>query len=99
MDRDEPNPLLGIALKVSSVLVFVAMSTFIKSAGDGIATGQITFYRSAFAMVPILGYLAIRGDLATAFRTRDPFGHLVCPRPSPSAMPCRFWPSSSPPCS
>jgi drug/metabolite transporter (DMT)-like permease len=91
MDRDEPNPLMGIALKVSSVLVFVAMSTFIKSAGSGIATGQITFYRSAFAMVPILAYLAFKGDLATAFKTRDPFGHLIRGFIGILAMSCGFY--------
>jgi drug/metabolite transporter (DMT)-like permease len=91
MDRDEPNPLLGIGLKISSVIVFVAMSTFIKAAGNGIATGQITFYRSAFAMMPILAYLAMRGDLRTAFQTRDPLGHLVRGFIGILAMSCGFY--------
>ncbi len=77
MDGEYPHPLKGIFLKISSVVVFVAMSTLIKAAGNGIATGQITFYRSAFAMVPILGYLAFTGSLRTAFHTKDIFGHLA----------------------
>lgn len=77
MDAEPANPMKGITLKVVSVLVFVCMSTLIKAAGTGIATGQITFYRSAFAMVPILAYLAFRGELRTAFHTKDVFGHLA----------------------
>ncbi|KQV43495.1 MULTISPECIES: DMT family transporter [unclassified Rhizobium] len=77
MDGEYPHPLKGISLKVFSVVVFVAMSTLIKSAGEGIATGQITFYRSAFAMVPILVYLACTGYLRTAFKTDNILGHLA----------------------
>lgn len=67
----------GILLKVLSVVVFVCMSTCIKAAGNDIATGQITFYRSAFAMVPILVFLAVRGQLRDAFRTTNITGHLA----------------------
>ncbi|WP_307233266.1 DMT family transporter [Pararhizobium capsulatum] len=77
MHGEYPHPLKGISLKVFSVVVFVAMSTLIKAAGNNIATGQITFYRSAFAMVPILAYLAFTGHLRTAFHTKDIFGHLM----------------------
>ncbi|QRM54776.1 DMT family transporter [Sinorhizobium sp. BG8] len=72
-----PNPLKGILLKVSSVVIFVCMSTLIKAAGKDITTGQITFYRSAFAIVPIVVYLAARGELRTAFQTDDLIGHLA----------------------
>ncbi|MEK1866333.1 MAG: EamA/RhaT family transporter, partial [Ensifer adhaerens] len=53
MDAEVESPMKGILLKVLSVVIFVCMSTLIKAAGNEIATGQITFYRSAFAMVPI----------------------------------------------
>jgi S-adenosylmethionine uptake transporter len=77
MDAEFSQPMKGISLKVFSVVIFVCMATLIKAAGTGIATGQITFYRSAFAMVPILGYLAFKGHLRTAFYTTDFFGHLA----------------------
>ncbi len=70
------DPLRGILLKVASVTVFVGMQSCIKLAGSDLPTGQITFYRSAFAIVPILLYLAWKGDLRHAFRTNNPFGHL-----------------------
>ncbi|WP_337184750.1 DMT family transporter [Shinella sp.] len=69
------NPMKGISLKVASVVVFLCMSTLIKAAGKDIPAGQITFLRSAFAMVPILAFLAMHGQLRDAFRTKDIFGH------------------------
>ncbi len=52
------------------------MQTAIKLAGSGIAPGQISFYRSAFAIVPIVVYLAWRGELRQAIQTDNPFGHV-----------------------
>ncbi|NLS02888.1 DMT family transporter [Rhizobium sp. P32RR-XVIII] len=70
------NPLRGIAFKVASVVVFLGMQTFIKLGGTNIAPGQVTFYRSFFALFPIMAYLAYRGQLKAAFYTANPIGHL-----------------------
>lgn len=91
MSADAQNPLRGIAMKVMSVIVFLGMQTCIKAAGDGIPAGQITFFRSAFALVPILIYLAMRGDLRTAFRTDSPLGHLKRGTLGIAAMACGFY--------
>lgn len=77
MDQVPGNPLRGIALKIASVIVFLVMSTCIKLAGDGLATGEITFYRSFFAIFPILGYLAWRGELRSAFKTNSITGQIT----------------------
>jgi drug/metabolite transporter (DMT)-like permease len=66
----------GIALKVASVVVFLAMQTFIKLAGTDIQPGQVTFCRSFFALFPIMAYLAYRKQLLSAFYTANPVGHL-----------------------
>lgn len=76
MRAEAPDPLRGIAMKVLSVIVFLGMQTCIKSAGDGIPAGQITFYRSFFALIPIFAYLAMRKELLTAFHTNSFTGHL-----------------------
>ncbi len=76
MIADRSNPLRGIALKVTSVAIFVCMQTFIKMAGHGLNPGQITFFRSAFAIIPIMLYLAWLGQLRGAFYTKNPVGHL-----------------------
>ncbi|MCD1263971.1 EamA family transporter [Shinella sp. AETb1-6] len=76
MDMPHHDPMRGIFLKIASVVIFLCMSTLIKAAGKDMAAGQITFLRSAFAMVPIIVFLAFKGQLVDAFRTRDVMGHL-----------------------
>ncbi len=73
---DLRNPLTGILLKILSVVVFVGMSTCIKAAG-ALPAGQIVFFRSFFAVFPILAFLAWRRELHTALETRRPLGHLL----------------------
>lgn len=68
--------LVGIGLKVTSVLFLVSMSAMIKLVGDGIPVGQIIFFRAFFAMVPVFVYLAYRHELKQAFYTKRPLGHL-----------------------
>src|SRR5690606_41033759 len=70
------GPLRGIALKVVSVCCFVVMATMLK-ATHTIPSGQMVFFRSFFAMLPVLAYLAWRGNLANAFQTRRPLGHVL----------------------
>ena len=67
--------MLAIGLKVMSVTVFVGMATSIKLSGQ-VAAGQIVFFRSLFAVVPILIFLAFRGELAYALRTNRPLAHI-----------------------
>src|SRR5690606_4966211 len=70
------NPLRGILLKVVSVAVFVAMASFIKAAGQ-VPAGQIVFFRSFFAIFPILLVLSFRHELRGAFSTNRPGSHVV----------------------
>ena len=70
------KPLTGIALKIASVAVFVAMMTCIKAAGP-LPPGEIVFFRSAFAMLPVFAFLAWRRELASAFVTKRPLGHVA----------------------
>lgn len=70
------DTLRGITLKIVSVTVFVGMQTCIKAAGD-VPAGQIVFFRSFFAIFPIIAFLAFKGELATAFTTRRPFNHVA----------------------
>lgn len=70
------NPLRGISLKIASVAVFVAMSTFIKAAGQ-LPAGQIVFFRSFFAILPIVVMLAWQHELRTALRTANPISHIA----------------------
>lgn len=71
------NPLLGITLKVLSALAFTLMSAGIKVLGDRYPTGELVFFRSAFALVPLLVWLGWQGDLLAAIRTSNLPGHLL----------------------
>lgn len=71
------KPLLGIALKILSALVFTVMSAGIKHVSATYPTGEIVFFRSAFAVVPLLLWLAWRGDLINSVRTSNVRGHFL----------------------
>ena len=73
---DPGNPLIGIALKILSVAIFVGMSSFIKASGQ-LPAGQIVFFRSFFAIFPILIFLAYQKELRTALVTKRPLNHIL----------------------
>lgn len=75
-DVDTRNPLTGIALKILSVAIFVGMSSFIKASGQ-LPAGQIVFFRSFFAIFPILIFLAYQRELRTALATQRPLNHIL----------------------
>jgi drug/metabolite transporter (DMT)-like permease len=74
--QEAGRPMTAIALKVLSVMIFVAMSTLIKAAGE-LPTGQIAFYRSLFAIFPIVVVFAWRRQLKRSFHTKHPFSHIA----------------------
>jgi drug/metabolite transporter (DMT)-like permease len=71
----DPKPLRGIALKIISVVTFTLMAALIKAAGK-VPAGEIVFFRSFFAIFPIVFYRVRTATLATALKTNDPFGHV-----------------------
>jgi len=66
----------GVVCKLASVVMFVAMQACIKATGSEVSAGQITFFRSAFGIAPILFYLAVLGELKGAWRTDNKLGHI-----------------------
>ena len=68
--------LTAITLKIMSVTIFVAMSSLIKAVGT-VPAGQIVFFRSFFAIFPVLFYLGFKHELRTAFATARPLGHMA----------------------
>jgi drug/metabolite transporter (DMT)-like permease len=67
------RPLRGILLKLASVLVFIVMMSLIKAAH--VPPGEAVFFRSAFAVLVIVAWLAWQGQLATGFKAKQPLGH------------------------
>ncbi|MFN3606742.1 MAG: DMT family transporter, partial [Cypionkella sp.] len=69
------QPLRGVAYKIGSVVVFIAMAALIKAAA--VPAGQAVFFRSFFAMPVIVGWLMLRGQLSTGFYVARPWGHAL----------------------
>lgn len=67
--------MAGIGLKVASVAVFLSMASLIKAA-EGVPPGQLVFFRSFFAILPIVVFLVARGEFVAGLRTQRPLGHL-----------------------
>lgn len=70
------RPLRGIGLKLASVLVFIVMAAMIKTTAAHVPAGQTVFFRSAFAIPVIVVWLAMRRELATGFKAKNPIGHV-----------------------
>ena len=70
------RPLRGITYKLISVLVFIVMSSLIKSTSAHIPAGQAVFFRSFFAIPVIMIWLAWRHELATGLKAKNPMGHV-----------------------
>ena len=86
----ESRPFLAIGLKVGSVTAFMGMATAIKYAGQ-LPAGQIVFFRSFFAILPICVYLLAVGQLAGAWRTEHLVGHVMRGLVGVSAMALGFY--------
>ncbi len=70
------RPLHGIAFKLASVLIFITMASMIKATTQHVPAGQTVFFRSAFAIPVIVGWLIWRRELPGGLKTANPFGHL-----------------------
>lgn len=70
------HPFKAIGLKLISALLFAAMSALVRQLGDVAPIGQMVFFRSAFAILPVMVIYAVRGELSSALRTGRPFGQL-----------------------
>src|SRR5262249_4376935 len=84
------NVLKAIALKVISALLFAVMSALVRFLGERYPVGQIVFFRSAFAILPVVVIYAWRNELAAAVRTTRPFGHAGRGAISMAGMFCNF---------
>jgi drug/metabolite transporter (DMT)-like permease len=88
--RHAMNVFKAIALKVLSALLFAVMSALVRYLGERYPVGQIVFFRSAFAIPPVILIYAWRNELAAAVRTVRPLGHLGRGLVSVGSMFCNF---------
>src|SRR5499426_2308513 len=84
------NVLKAISLKVMSALLFALMSALVRFLGERYPVGQIVFFRSAFAILPVVLIYAWRNELMAAVRTVRPLGHAGRGAISMCGMFCNF---------
>lgn len=79
--RNDPmatdRPALGIVLRIVSGALFAAMAIVVKALSDHVPVGQIVFFRSAFALIPLVAFLWMRSEFPGGLATKRPFGHLL----------------------
>jgi len=80
----------GIILKLISAVLFAVMSALIRYLGARYPIGEVVFYRSAFAIVPVVVVYAWRGELMAAVRTERPLGQVSRGALSIVGMFCNF---------
>ncbi|NVF15586.1 DMT family transporter [Vreelandella maris] len=74
---EEDRPGLGIGLRVLSGALFTGMLVCIKAVSDEVPVGQSVFFRSLFALLPIVVFLLVRREFPRGLATRRPLGHAL----------------------
>ncbi|RUR28990.1 DMT family transporter [Vreelandella nanhaiensis] len=73
----EDRPGLGIGLRILSGVLFTGMLVCIKAVSDAVPVGQSVFFRSLFALLPIMVFLMVRREFPGGLATRRPLGHAL----------------------
>ncbi|UNK40626.1 DMT family transporter (plasmid) [Shinella sp. H4-D48] len=77
MNKASEKPSVGIALRILSGFLFAGMSICIKAMSAEIPVGEIVFFRSAFALIPLVVFLWLRKEFPHGLATRRPLWHLL----------------------
>ncbi|MCR6737179.1 MAG: DMT family transporter [Afipia sp.] len=67
----------AVSFKVASTLMFAIMGAQVRYLAGAYPEGQVAFFRSVFALIPILIVFGWRGQLRGALRTKRPSDHLL----------------------
>jgi drug/metabolite transporter (DMT)-like permease len=84
------NVFLGIALQLGATFSFTVMGALVRYVGGRVPLGEQVFTRSFFALIPLVAMLLWRNQLASAVRTKNPFGHVRRGLTGVIAMVCMF---------
>ena len=71
------NVVRAVLLKLLSTLLFSFMGALVRSLGEAVPLGQVVFFRSAFAILPVVVIYALRRELRAAVSSRRVPGHFV----------------------
>ncbi len=67
----------GILFQLCATLCFAAMQACVRAVADDVPSGQTVFARSFIGLVPLLIWLAWRGELRSVVATRNVPGHVL----------------------
>jgi drug/metabolite transporter (DMT)-like permease len=70
------NPARGIVLKILAALCSTLMLACVKGLDGQVPTGEVVFFRSLVALLPLLIWLGLQGNILALTRTRNVVGHL-----------------------
>ncbi|GIT93180.1 permease [Jannaschia pagri] len=68
---------LGISLRLVSGVLFAGMLVCAKAVSAAVPLGEIVFFRSFFALIPLVIFLWLRKEFPGGLRTKRPGAHLL----------------------
>jgi len=71
------HPLLGIGLRLLSGVLMAGMFVCVKVVSSDVPLGEIVFFRSFFALIPLVVFLWIRREFPSGLATKRPGAHLI----------------------
>ena len=71
------RPSLGIGLRILSGVLMAGMFVCVKAVSEDIPLGEIVFFRSFFALIPLIIFLWIRKEFPGGLATKRPWAHLI----------------------
>ncbi len=71
------NILKAVSYKLLSTLMFALMGAQARYLGTSVPIGEMAFFRGVFALIPILLFFGLRGELRDALKTNRVSAHLV----------------------
>jgi drug/metabolite transporter (DMT)-like permease len=75
--RFKMNESLGISLRILSTLAFALMGACVKALGDAVPLGQVVFFRSVVALLPLVVFLWWQGNWPRGLATSRPLGNAL----------------------
>ena len=71
------KPARGISLRILSGILIAGMYVCVKAVSNDVPLGEIVFFRSFFAIIPLILFLYVRNEFPRGLATNRPFDHFL----------------------
>ena len=71
------HPALGIGLRILSGVLISGMYICVKAVSEDVPLGEIVFFRSVFAIIPLVIFLWVRNEFPAGLATQRPMAHVL----------------------